>query len=151
MMHLIISIMSMLSIFFSCSSCDKNENVTPNNSYMSSNKLVIKIGSSTFNATLQDNSTATAFKTLLPLTITMRELNGNEKYADLSTNLVMSAANPGTIQSGDLMLYGANTLVLFYKTFTTSYIYTKIGRINDTTGLTTVVSTGNVTVTFELE
>ena len=111
----------------------------------------IKIGSSTFTATLYDNATATAFKGMLPMTIKMSELNGNEKYFDLSVNLPTSASNPGKIQNGDLMIYGSNTLVLFYKTFSTSYSYTRLGRINDTKGLASAVGSGSVTVTYELE
>ena len=88
---------------------------------------------------------------MLPLTVNMVELNGNEKYVDLPRSLPTSAANPGTIQNGDLMLYGSSTLVLFYKTFSTSYSYTKMGRIDDVTGLVAALGTGNVRVTFELE
>lgn len=118
---------------------------------MTSNRLIIKIGSNTFNATLLDNPTAPAFKALLPLTVEMKELNGNEKYANLSKNLVTNSYNLRTIQSGDLMLYGSNTLVLFYQSFSTTYSYTRIGRINDATGLAAAIGSGNVTVTFELE
>ena len=100
---------------------------------------------------ISDNATATAFKGMLPMTIKMRELNGNEKHFDLSVNLPTNASNPGKIQSGDLMIYGSNTLVLFYKTFSTSYSYTRLGRINDTTGLAAAVGSGSVTVTYELE
>lgn len=81
----------------------------------------------------------------------MVELNGNEKYVDLPGSLPTSAAKPGTIQAGDLMLYGSSTLVLFYKTFSTSYSYTKLGRIDDVSGLVTALGTGNVRIAFELQ
>jgi len=115
------------------------------------NKMKIKIRNSTFTATLYDNATATAFKSMLPMTINMIELNGNEKYYDLPGNLPINASNPRTIQNGDLMIYGSNTLVLFYKSLATSYSYTRLGRINDTTGLDAAVGSGNVAITFELE
>ena len=122
-----------------------------NNTDTMSNKIRIKIGSSSFTATLSDNITATTFKALLPMTINMTELNGNEKYFNLSNSLPANASNPSTIQTGDLMLYGSNTLVLFYKKFSTSYSYTKLGRVDDSAGLTAALGSGNVTVTFELQ
>ncbi len=114
-------------------------------------QVKIKIGSKTFIAILEDNATAAAFKVLLPLTVEMTELNGNEKYARLYVNLPTKATNPGTIQTGDLMIYGSRTLVLFYKTFPTSYDYTRLGRIQDTTGLAAAVGSGTVTVTFAVD
>lgn len=156
-------IIIVLLLFFSTSfaSC-KKETSSPNSSdtaningnnktNLTGSKMKVKIGASTFTATLYDNAAATAFKALLPLTINMRDLNSNEKYFDFSASLPTNAANPGTIQNGDLMLYGSRTLVLFYKTFSTSYTYTKLGRVNDITGLTAALGSGNVTVTFELE
>lgn len=146
-----------LSLFSSCASCGKNKRgagvpgEANNNNLTSTGSIMkIKIGTSTFTATLYDNATATAFKSMLPMTINMIELNGNEKYYDLPGNLPTNSSNPRTIQNGDLMLYGSNTLVLFYKSFATSYSYTKLGRINDTTGLDTAIGSGNVIVTFEL-
>lgn len=139
----------------SCASCSKNASpavsISNNNTNPTGSKMRLKIGNSTFNATLYDNATATAFKSMLPLTVNMVELNGNEKYVDLPRSLPTSPANPGTIQNGDLMLYGSSTLVLFYKTFSTSYSYTKMGRIDDVTGLVAALGTGNINVTFELE
>ena len=111
--------------------------------------MKLKIGNSTFSVTLYDNATVTAFKSLLPLTVNMVELNGNEKYADLSRKLPTNASNPGTIRNGDLMLYGSSTVVLFYKTFPTTYSYTKLGRMDDATGLVAALGAGNVTVMFE--
>lgn len=116
-----------------------------------SKQIRLKIGSKNFVATLEDNATAAAFKALLPMTVNMSELNGNEKYFRLSRNLRTNASNPGIIQTGDLMIYGSNTLVLFYKSFPTSYDYTRLGRIKDTTGLAAAVGSGSITVTFEVE
>lgn len=139
----------------SCASCSKNTSPADNNSNNNTNpagsKMKIKIGNNTFNATLHDNAAATAFKSLLPLTVNMIELNSNEKYFDLPRSLPTSPSNPGTIQNGDLMLYGSSTLVLFYKTFSTSYSYTKLGRIDDVTGLVAALGSGNVSVAYELE
>ncbi|MDU1892686.1 MAG: cyclophilin-like fold protein [Dysgonomonas sp.] len=117
----------------------------------SSNTLKITVGSSIFTATLASNATATAFKQLLPITIHMSELNSNEKYYGLANPLPTNASNPGTIQNGDLMLYGSNTLVLFYKTFSSSYSYTRIGRIDDPSGLQNALGTGSATVIFQLQ
>ena len=103
-----------------------------------------------FAATLSDNATATAFKKLLPLSVTMTELNGNEKLFRLPGTLPARASTPSSIQTGDLMLYGPNTLVLFYKSFPTTYSYTTIGRIDDPAGLEAALGSGTVAVTFEV-
>ena len=114
-----------------------------------SNRLTIRIGDRVFAATLSDNSTVDAFKKLLPLSITMAELNGNEKFASLPGKVPSRASRPSSIQTGDLMLYGSNTLVLFYKSFSTRYSYTKIGQLDDPRGLEAALGSGNVIVTFE--
>ncbi|QMU29038.1 cyclophilin-like fold protein [Adhaeribacter radiodurans] len=161
MKHSLIIIFSLFSLLTSFASCNKeayepnklntgstNENNNPN---LTRSKMNITIGTHTFTATLYDNATATAFKALLPLTIDMQDLNNNEKFFDFSNGLPTNAANLGTIQTGDLLLYGSNTLVLFYKSFTTSYSYTKLGRIDNIAGLTAALGSGNATVTFALE
>jgi hypothetical protein len=161
MRYSLIIIFFLSSLLTSLASCNKDaavpvnsdaENTNNNNtSNPTGSKMRIKIGSSTFSATLYDNATATAFKDLLPMTVTMNELNGNEKYVDLPGKLPTNASHPAGIQNGDLMLYGSTTLVLFYKAFSTSYSYTRLGRIDDVTGLVKALSSGNVTVTYELE
>ena len=78
----------------------------------------------------------------------MTELNGNEKYNYLSTTLPTNPSCPGTINTGDILLYGNNCVVVFYKTFNTSYNYTKIGRITDPSTLENVVGSGAVSIRF---
>ncbi|SHK83630.1 cyclophilin-like fold protein [Chryseobacterium polytrichastri] len=141
------------ALFCSAASCNKNDDnhSIKNSNTMTNGKIKITVNSKTFIATLLDNNSAKAFKEMLPLTINMAELNGNEKYYDLPTSLPVNSSNPGTIKNGDLMLYGSKTLVLFYKSFSTSYSYTKLGTVDDVTGLASDLGSGNVTVTFELE
>ena len=111
--------------------------------------MKIIIGNEQFSATLYDTETAKAFKKLLPLTLDMSELNGNEKYNYLSTSLPTKTERVGNINAGDIMLYGDSCIVLFYKSFSTPYSYTKIGKIDDVTGLQQSVGSGNITVTFQ--
>jgi hypothetical protein len=127
----------------------QDSNISSNNPRMPGT-INIKTGDKFFTATLLDNATAMAFKAMLPLTINMAELNGNEKYFRLPADLQANASNPGTIKTGDLMLWGANTIVLFYKSFSTSYTYTKVGKIDDPTGLAAALGSDDVKVTFEL-
>lgn len=116
------------------------------NTAMSINVIV---GNKTFTATLADSETGRAFAQLLPITITMNELNGNEKYHYLDSSLPTDSYQPGTIQAGDLMLYGNNCVVLFYKTFSSSYSYTRIGALDNPAGLAEALGSGNVSVRFE--
>jgi len=112
--------------------------------------LILQIGDAVFEAETADNDTARAFLELLPSELEMSELNGNEKYAYLDQELPSASANPGTIEAGDLMLYGDNCIVLFYETFPTSYSYTRIGKIRDTAGLKEALGTGSVHVSLSL-
>ena len=136
----------------SASSCNKvDDNINSENSHtMINGKIKIRVNSQTFTATLFNNNSAKAFKEMLPLTINMTELNSNEKYYDLPNDLPTNSSNPETIKNGDLMLYSSKTLVLFYKTFSTSYSYTKLGAIDDVTGFASALGSGNIIVTFEL-
>lgn len=107
------------------------------------------IGNKTFEATIDDSETGNAFYNMLPLTLNMTELNGNEKYCYLDTSLPTDSYRPGTINAGDIMLYGSSCVVLFYETFSTSYSYTRIGAVDNPEGLAQALGSGNVTVKFE--
>src|SRR6187397_2525699 len=87
-------------------------------------RMWLTVGERRFAITLTRNAAARAFAAQFPLTLDMSELNGNEKHAELSRALPAKASRPGTIRNGDLMLYGTDTLVVFYSTFQSSYWHT---------------------------
>jgi hypothetical protein len=106
------------------------------------------VGERRFAITLDDSPAGRALVAQLPLTLDMSELNGNEKHARLPKALPTDATRPGTIHRGDLMLFGADTLVVFYAGFKSSYAYTRIGRVDDTTALAQALGRRDVRVVF---
>lgn len=111
--------------------------------------MQIVIKNKTFEVELYDNETVKALYQQLPMTITMDELNGNEKYHYLGQSLPTQTQSVGHIKAGDIMLYGNNCLVLFYKDFPTSYQYTKIGFIQDVDGLAELLGNKSIEITIQ--
>lgn len=111
-------------------------------------RMWMTVGERRFAITLTDNAAARAFAAQLPLTLDMSELNGNEKHGSLPNALPANASRPGTISNGDLMLYGTQTLVVFYLTFDSSYSYTRLGRVDDPAGLAQALGRRGVRVVF---
>lgn len=112
------------------------------------NYVTLTINSKEYKLILYDNDTARDFLKMLPLTITMNDLNSNEKYYNLSSALTTKSERVGSIKRGGFMLYGNNCLVLFYESFSTSYSYTKIGYIENTDGLKDSLGRGSIEITF---
>ena len=106
--------------------------------------LSLQVNGKTFKITLEENETTEALTKVLPLKIIMNELNGNEKYYYLDTMLPSNPIRVEKIESGDIMLYGDNCLVIFYEDFKTTYSYTRIGKIENTEGLKEALGSGNV-------
>jgi hypothetical protein len=108
-------------------------------------------GTHRFAVTLEGNPTARAFAQILPLTLYMPDLNDNEKHVRLPRSLPTHAVRPGMIRTGDVMLYGSDTLVVFYKTFPSSYSYTRIGSVGQVDGLVQALGTGSQRIGFALD
>jgi hypothetical protein len=120
----------------------------PKTTEQEESRMWMTVGERRFAITLSDNDAARAFAAQLPLTLEMSELNGNEKHAELPKALPVDASRPGTIRNGDLMLYGTNTLVVFYSTFESSYSYTRLGRVDDPSELPAALGRRGVRVVF---
>ena len=93
--------------------------------------MKIIINDKEYQINLEDNDTTNSLIKMLPLEITMDELNGNEKYVYLDKSLPTNQINPKHINKGDVMLFGNDCLVIFYKSFDTTYSYTKLGYIDN--------------------
>ncbi|MDM0121255.1 cyclophilin-like fold protein [Variovorax arabinosiphilus] len=111
-------------------------------------RVWMTVGERRMAVTLADTDAAHAFAARLPLTLDMSDLNGNEKKFDLPQALPANPSRPGTIRNGDLMLYGAHTVVLFYRTFDSPYAYTRFGRVENPDGLAQALGQRNVKVGF---
>lgn len=117
------------------------------------NTIKITVGSIVFRAKLHNNEAANAWLQQMPITVSMPDLNGNEKYYRLAQNLPsVSTEKPSTIKAGELMCWSGNTLVLFYKTFPNTYGgYVRLGHIEPATGLAEALGSGTAQVSFALD
>lgn len=145
-------VLCVLLLITGCSNTSKNINNETNNS-MSETKdsdvkvsdIKVVINEKEYILNLDNNKTSMEFINLLPKEFNMNELNGNEKYVYMNDSLSTNSYNPKHIEKGDVMLYGDNCLVIFYKSFDTSYSYTKIGHIDNLEDL----GSKDITVRFE--
>ena len=82
-----------------------------------------------------------------PVTIQMSDYAGFEKVGALGTSLPTNNSQT-TTQAGDIVLYQGNQIVLFYGS--NSWSYTRLGKIDDLTGWSEALGSGDVSVTFSL-
>lgn len=113
--------------------------------------IIITIKNKKYEAILYDNSTTKELIKKFPITITMSDLNGNEKYYNFSKSFSTSSENVASINKGDIMLFGDNCLVIFYKSFSTRYRYTKLGYIKNLEDLENSLGKGYIEITFILK
>ena len=125
-----ILLLSLITLFFLVG-CTNNQKIKKQDNSKNKNMPEIKviIDEKEYNLSLEENETTKEFVKMLPQEFTMNELNGNEKYIYLDKSLPTESYNPNKINKGDVMLFGDNCLVIFYKSFNTNYSYTKIGHI----------------------
>ncbi|MCH5267390.1 MAG: Ig-like domain-containing protein [Lachnospiraceae bacterium] len=111
--------------------------------------VVLTVNGKTFQAVFYNNETAKALLKQMPMTLNMKELNGNEKYHYFDIEFPTNEKSPGKIEAGDIMMYGSDCLVTFYKSYSTSYQYTSVGKIKNASDFAEAVGRGNVKITFK--
>ena len=151
---LLIAICSLL-IITGCSNKTNNDinSSKTNNSQINETKesdekvsdIKVIINDKEYTLNLDNSKTVEEFIDLLPQEFNMSDLNDNEKYVYMNNSLATNSYYPKHIQKGDVMLYGDNCLVIFYKSFDTNFSYTKIGHIDNLDNL----EDGSITVKFE--
>ena len=113
------------------------------------NYMNIKANNKIFKVVFEDNKTVKSLTQKLPITLEMSDLNNNEKYCYLDFILPTDAESVKNIKKGDIMLFGNSCLVIFYKSFKTSYSYTRIGHIENSNDIEQVLGKSTVEVIFE--
>lgn len=113
-------------------------------------EITILVGTKEFSAVLEDNATVREFVKLLPYTATMSDMP-HEKYCYLPQILPVNASKRDEIQTGDIMLWGNNCLVLFYESFTTNYSYTRLGKVSDVAGFAQALRKDGASVVFDIK
>lgn len=111
----------------------------------------VQVGDVVFSATLEKNEAVSALMEMMresPVVIQMSDYSGFEKVGSLGTSLPASNSQT-TTQTGNIVLYNGNQIVIFYGS--NSWSYTRLGHIDDLTGWEEALGSGDVTVIFSLE
>ena len=110
----------------------------------------VQVGDVVFSATLEENEAVSALVEMMresPVVIQMSDYSGFEKAGPLGASLPANNSQT-TTQAGDIVLYNANQIVIFYGS--NSWSYTRLGHIDDLTGWEEALGRGDVTVIFSL-
>ena len=113
--------------------------------------MVMKIGDTSVNVTWEDNDSIKELNKLAEsgLSISMSMYGGFEQVGSIGQSISRNDVQM-TTQSGDIVLYSGNQLVVFYGS--NSWSYTKLGKINlSQKELEELLGNGDVTITLVLE
>lgn len=113
--------------------------------------LEMKIAGTLVTVAWEDNEAVAALKEYCRdqiLTIPLSMYGGFEQVGSIGTSLPQNDVQT-TTQSGDIVLYSGNQIVVFYGS--NSWAYTRLGHITDKSQdeLTSLLSNGDVSITLE--
>src|SRR5437764_1737706 len=77
-------------------------------------KIIVKVGDKALTATLIDSKTAKDFVSLLPLTLTMNDLFGREKFGHLPRAISTDGKRTYTYEVGDVVYWSPDPDVAIY-------------------------------------
>lgn len=112
--------------------------------------IIMKVDDKAFTLELADTTAAKELVAWLQkedITISMQDFGGFEKVGELGMKLTADDEDI-TTKAGDIMLYQADKIVIFYGS--NNWSYTRIGSIHDLTGLKEALANNHVDVTFTL-
>ena len=110
--------------------------------------IMMRIGDEAFKINVDSGKAGQEFARSTPFELEMDDLNGNEKYYEGDDKLPKNEYEPGHIEAGDVMLYGDDCIVIFYKSFDTTEKYTRLGKIQDASRLAEVLGSDRVSISF---
>ncbi len=113
-------------------------------------QMKVQIGNVSFTASLEKNSTVDELIEMMrtaPIVIGMSDYSGFEKVGNLGSTLTTNNVQT-TTQSGDIVLYNGNQIVIFYGS--NSWNYTRLGKIDDLLGWEEALGDGDIEVTFSM-
>lgn len=109
----------------------------------------LKIGETEVPVSWEDNPSVAALGELLPLTIHMSMYGGFEQVGSLGQSITQDDTQI-TTDSGDIVLYAGDRLVIFYGS--NSWAYTKLGHVDlSQEELTELLGQGGVSVTLTMD
>ena len=94
----------------------------------------------------EENDSVSALKALLPLEISMSIYGGFEQVGSIGQSIARNDKQT-TTESGDIVLYSGNQIVVFYDS--NSWDYTRLGHVDlSQEEMTDLLGNGNVTITI---
>ncbi|MGN0255518.1 MAG: cyclophilin-like fold protein [Chordicoccus sp.] len=134
----------------SSSMVEESDNTEAN---MKNSKINITVNGHTLTASLSDNSSADALRTMLangPVTISMHDYESMEKVGNLGQSLPRNDENI-TTKAGDLILYLGNQFVIYYAP--NSWNFTRLGKIDDISAdeLKSILGDGDVKAELSID
>lgn len=108
--------------------------------------LIMRIGETEVPVMWEDNASVEELRELMPLTIQMSMYGGFEQVGSIGQSIARDDVQM-TTESGDIVLYSGNQIVVFYGS--NSWAYTKLGHIDlSQEEMTDLLGNGDVTITI---